>query len=387
MNCRYQALKESKVGSDKFVDRYAQTINAPLKDKSCITDTVPTREVGCSAEGFVIADEYAERSIGTDTDLLLDAPPSEGPALNKGGSAQSSDEELKDGQEGGAAVLDLSGAAPMPKNASSLERSVAETVLVALSSEGCLLNTDEAKNQFGLSRTGAAPTIEAWPTSSAPDANQGAQEEEKKAGSNNAVDESAAASADAILFRQQAKRIMTSDSLIANLKVAERAVIQNRFHKEQLRYRNTPAGDEALSGSTSGEKLQTAEMGAFGATASSNAMMDSKGMDSPLGKEPSSPLNTGNGDSGNIGEQQDGNPNAAPVSPGAQSTGSFKEGEAAEEADKQFAEGDKQATSSDATIVPLFKFKCQATEGRTVTSQVLKNAKQKEAMNEGKREK
>ena len=184
-NDRYLALKDSKVGSDKYSERASQTINLPLKDKQSITDTVPTREVGCSAEGFLIADEYAEiaaeserialysassssssssspssssSSSSSSSTAAADAPPP--PTLE--GAASSSDvqggEEAKgeasSGGSGSDGVLDLSGAAPLPKNATTLERAVAETVLVALSSEGCLLPTNEALNQYGVSRTG-----------------------------------------------------------------------------------------------------------------------------------------------------------------------------------------------------------------------------------------
>ncbi len=177
-------------------------------------------------------------------------------------------------------------------------------------------------------------------------------------------------------------------------------MIQNRFHKEQLRYRNTPAGDEALNGNVSGDGAGSDGFegfaGGFGGRTMDSPGGKGGGLDGLGGESPTKPLEDegkaegkdgsgggggGDGGDGNPGEQPGrGAATAMPASPGAQSAA----GSAVKDGDDMLLDGDGggvagkggkdggeggEEKGSDATIVPLFRFQCEGTEGRTVTSQ------------------
>jgi len=316
-NAAYQALCDSRSNSDRFTARSAQTINLPSKDKQVMASPAATREVGCHATAWGIFDDLKSEEVTKGEDGDLPATPT---------AAGNSGEGLGPGPRAGAANH---------KGIARLRKQVNDTVQVALSSPGCLINVDEAKApaQNGFSGASVTSQMKDLPAT------------QQAAGTSAAAPESA----EQILAAQQAKRILESHELVNSLQIVERAVMQGLYKDMQLKYREEPA---AASPAGLAEGAETGKSGVdlLAVDHVDEALPPAAAATPPAGEAT---------DAGSAPE--DPAAGASPSSPEAR-VGDAASGSASVTGTTPSRHG------GEPSLVQLFEFKCDFTEGRNVSS-------------------
>eukprot|EP00937_MAST-01D_sp_MAST-1D-sp2_P001572 g1572.t1 len=205
-NKAYEELIEAKATSDKYHERPAQTLNPSQKTKDVTATPATTQDAGCDASSWDIYDKMDEQRAQEEEAGLS--------ALT--GGAGSADDEGK-GEEGAASKGGGDGAAAAAGAAGAdMTGQVSAAVTAAAGAPGCLLDVAAGKQP-------ARPTADGEPAPAA------------------AAVTAAAAAAAAL------PAAVCTASMVRALRVTERAVQQNSYHGQHLRYRDFPMPSSVVS--------------------------------------------------------------------------------------------------------------------------------------------
>lgn len=243
-NAKYESLIEAHKNKDGFSSKPTQTINNPQKHQNDMVAPNASQDFGCQAMAFDILDATKKNtSTSTDGDV----------SLAGGGGADGAD-------------------ADRASNLSSyVQKYVSNTVNLALSTPGCILDVSAA----GAGNTGAANSTVTGGGKAAGSKNQGKgpdtksrnagtdwgggqeapiRESQHSDSDGNGVSGHQSESGDAatllhhnddfdgesVLRERNVQQILTSKGLLKKLQMMERATQQNAYHKHILDYRDFP---------------------------------------------------------------------------------------------------------------------------------------------------
>jgi len=203
-NAAYEAMCDARTSNpDKFVDRHAQTLNAPLKDRASVTAPPSSSTSGCQASVADIYDSTKKARDEEEAELALRRP----------GTA--------------------SKAASVNKN---VYRNTLKVVNASKASPDFFLDTSEDRpNTREHSVQVAVREVPPPRDLSAPE----------KA-----------------LFRERSSKTMTGEPLAFSCAAMERCVQQNLFHERQMNYRSFSAMVPATVERASAEELEPVQKGA-----------------------------------------------------------------------------------------------------------------------------
>ena len=198
-NESYEKLVNSKATSDNFSERNAQTFNFAPKNKEVMASPPVTSDIGCSAATWDIYDEM-KKFDKVDEDL--------------------DEEDINDTRRGS-----MTGAPEDTNAMKAVEQMVASTIVL----DGCLLEVES---------TGATTT------SNSSDSNSNNNNSNNN-NNNNSEDVSTSTMMDLsitgdVVAAREAKKILSSASLLKSLEIVEAAISQNVFHNKHLLYRDVP---------------------------------------------------------------------------------------------------------------------------------------------------
>ena len=205
-NAAYEALLALKMSSDRFSDRYTQTLDLSTKEKGVACQPPALRDAACSASTWDIHDTYAGAAAG-----------------------------------GRSGTADAASQTAGPSAASALDEEVRRTVSVTLA-RGCLLDVSEATSPEKLSELapGASGPAAAPEGSRSVAVGAGTAAPAAADGLERALD------AEDIFRKRHFDEILSSERLHGRALVVERMLQQGNYHERHRRYRNKLDGRDGL---------------------------------------------------------------------------------------------------------------------------------------------